>query len=175
MDTPAADMDTPAAGLEMPSAETGVSARDADAPAAIPEHPMTRFRSLEELYLPARAAGASGSWEVVKEAPVDAAADPDFLRWGVREKQVRHYTQHDSAGRIRVCSVELWAFDSDAQARVAKQELSFPNWRFERRGLVLVMLHAVSREQGERAGHGVFPECSRLGSRIAARAETLSR
>jgi hypothetical protein len=161
--------------MDSPAAKTGASAQGADPPAATPEGPSTRPRNLEELYLPARSAGGSGHWEVVKEAPVDAAADPDFLRWGVREKQVRHYTHRNSAGLVRVCSVELWAFDSEGQARIAKENLSFPNWRFERRGPVLVMLHAVSRERGESAGHGVFPECERLGARIAARAETLSR
>lgn len=133
------------------------------------------FASLEELFPPARAAGSSGIWEVVKEAPQDPAADPDLRDWGVRETRVRHYTHRDATGRVRVCSVELWAFSDEERARVAEQQLSFPNWRFERRGTVIVMLHAVSREPGARASHTVFAECARLGARIASRAEGLSR
>lgn len=135
----------------------------------------TSFASLEELFLPAREAGSAGHWEVVVEAPEDPSQDPDLRRWGVRDKHVRHYTHRDSSGRVRVCSVELWRFESEERARIARENLSYPNWRFERRGAVMVMLHAVIRERGERAGRGVFSECAALGRRIAARAEGLSQ
>jgi len=133
------------------------------------------FASLAELFVPAREAGAAGVWEAVKEAPEDPAQDPDLWRWGVREKRVRHYTHRDSSGRVRVCSVELWRFEHEGSASVARDNLSHPNWRIERGGEVLVMLHAVSRERGQRASHRVFSECAALGRRIAARAEGLSR
>ena len=133
------------------------------------------FASLEELFVPAREAGAGGLWEAVKEAPEDPSLDPDLWRWGVREKRVRHYTQRSSSGRVRVCSVELWRFENVGSASIARANLSYPNWRFERGGAVLVMLPAVSRERGERARHGVFSECAALGRRIAGRAAGLSR
>lgn len=133
------------------------------------------FASLAELFVPAREAGAAGVWEAVKEAPEDPSQDPDLRRWGVREKRVRHYTHRDSSGRVRVCSVELWRFEHEGSASIARDNLSYPNWRIERGGDVLVMLHAVSRERGERASHSVFSECAALGRRIAARAEGLSR
>ena len=133
------------------------------------------FSSLEQLFLPAREAGAAGVWEAVAEAPEDPSQDPDLVRWGVRDRRVRHYTHRDASGRVRVCSVELWRFESEGSARIARENLSYPNWRFERSGAVMVMLHAVSRERGERASRGVFSECAALGRRIASRAEGLSR
>jgi hypothetical protein len=167
---PGAERHEPGGALQRiaPQPDALADASDGTAPAAA-------FGSLEELFLPARAAGSSGVWEVVKEAPQDPASDPDLREWGVRERRVRHYTHRDDRGRVRVCSVELWAFVDEARARLAEQQLSYPNWRFERRGAVVVMLHAVSRERGERASHAVFAECARLGARVAARAEGLSR
>jgi hypothetical protein len=167
---PDAERHEPGGALQRvaPERDTPPASRDATSPAAV-------FTSLEELFPPARAAGSSGIWEVVKEAPEGPATDPDLREWGVREKRVRHYTHRDATGRVRVCSVELWAFADEERARVAEQQLSYPNWRFERRGAVIVMLHGVSRERGQRASHAVFAECTRLGARIAARAEGLSR
>jgi hypothetical protein len=132
--------------------------------------PTPSAASLDELFPPAQTAGTSGVWEVVPEAPFDASGDPDFVRWGVREKRVRHYTHRNDTGRERVCTVELWSFESEERARTAEENLSYPNRRFQRAGSLLVMLHAMSRQRGERASHGVFPECSRLGARIATRA-----
>jgi len=127
--------------------------------------------SLEELFPPARAAGTNGVWEILSEASVDASQDSDFARWGVREKHVRHYT-HREAGFVRVCTVELWSFESDERARIAEMLFSYPDWIFRRAGSLLVMLHAVSRQRRERASREIFPECSRLGARIVTRAKT---
>jgi len=137
--------------------------------------PAPSFASLEELFPPAHTAGTSGVWEVVPEASFDVSGDPDLVRWGLREKRVRHYTHRNDTGGVRVCTVELWSFESEARARTAEENLSFPNWRFQRAGSLLVMLHAVSRQRDESASRGVFPECSRLGARIAARAASGSR
>jgi hypothetical protein len=134
--------------------------------------PTPSFTSLEELFPPAQTAGTSGVWEVVPEASFDASGDPDFVRWGLREKRVRHYTHRNDTGKVRVCTVELWSFESEKRARTAEENLSYPNWRFHRAGSLLVMLHAVSQQRGERARQGVFPECSRLGARIVTRADS---
>jgi len=163
-----------------PTPDPGPAAAPPDSRAQPPDQTATRtdaeFASLEDLFLPASAAGGTGQWELVKEAAVEASADPDFVRWGVREKRVLHYTHRNDSGRVRVCSIELWDFDSAGQAHTAEENLSFPNWRFLRSGRVLVMLHAVSRERGAAAAsHAIFAECSGLGTRIAARAEGLSR
>jgi hypothetical protein len=132
--------------------------------------PAPSLTSLEELFPPAQTAGTSGVWEVVPEASIDASGDPDFVRWGLREKRVRHYTHRNDTGRVRVCTVELWSFESEERARTAEENFSYPNWRFQRAGSLLVMLHAVSRQRGEPASQRVFPECSRLGARIVTRA-----
>jgi hypothetical protein len=118
---------------------------------------------LEDLLLPAH-----GSWEVVNEAPQDAARDPDLVRWGVRETRVRHYTRREPDG-VRVCSIELWAFASERQARLAGENLSYPGWSFERRGSHLLMAHGLVRTRGERDRPGLFPACTQLAQRIAAR------
>lgn len=60
-----------------------------------------------------------GRWEAVHEAPEDPSGDLDLVSWGVREKQARHYTWYGREG-IRVCSAEIWAFGSEAQARIAE-------------------------------------------------------
>ena len=147
---------------------TGRSEADA------PDPPAARAPlGLESLF--PGAATLPGRWDVVKEARQDPSGDPDLVGWGVHDKAVRHYTHYDRQGRVRVCSVELWAFDSAAGAGVAEQLLSYPNWRFQRSGALLVMIHSVSRERGERASRELFAECLRLGDRIASRAEKRSR
>lgn len=103
-------------------------------------------------------------WDVLAEAPVGPHMDPDLAEWGVAEKRVRHYTRM-RGGAVEVCSVEVWRFDSVAQATAAAQGFAFPDWRIDRVGAVLVMLHGRS---GVR--RGVFPACQRLGARVRDRA-----
>lgn len=124
-------------------------------------------RRLEDRLPPATGLAGPGKWEVVKEVSLDPSRDADLVSWGVREKAARHYTHHDRAGKVRVCSVELWAFESEGHAAVALQNLAYPGWSFERRGDVLVMLRGVTRVRGQRAQRGVFPECRKLGARVA--------
>ena len=100
-------------------------------------------------------------WELVSEAPVDPRQDPDLVRWGVRAQRTQHYTRH-RGNTIQVCSVEVWAFDSDQHARTAQANVSFPGWRIEREASLLLMTRAVTRTAGQVARRGLFPDCSRL-------------
>jgi hypothetical protein len=108
-------------------------------------------------------------WEVVREAPSDPRRDPDLRGWGVREQHVRHYTR-DLRGRIQVCSVEVWAFDSIAQAGAAEKGFQYPDWEISRTGSLLVMARGLVRTRGRRPSRGVFPECGAIASRILVRA-----
>ncbi len=111
-------------------------------------------------------------WDVVREAPGDPASDPDLWGWGVREQHVRHYTR-DLAGRIQVCSVEIWSFESLSQAASAHAGFRFPDWKIDRVGRLLVMVRGLVRGRGMGPKRGVFPECDAIGTRIRARAADL--
>jgi hypothetical protein len=100
-------------------------------------------------------------WELVSEAPVDPRQDPDLVRWGVRAQRTQHYTRH-RGNTIQVCSVEVWAFDSDEHARTAQANVAFPGWRIEREASLLLMTRGVTRTAGRVARRGLFPDCSRL-------------
>ena len=107
-------------------------------------------------------------WEIVPEEPEDPSKDADLVEWGVVAKRARHYTRK-SGSASQVCSVELWAFESDARARLAHQNFEFPDWRIDRKGDTLVMLRAVTlrRDTAERT---IFPDCEKLGKIVRARA-----
>ncbi|MBW2541372.1 MAG: DUF4124 domain-containing protein [Deltaproteobacteria bacterium] len=107
-------------------------------------------------------------WEIVNETPEDASQDVDLVEWGVVAKRARHYTRK-SDGASQVCSVELWAFESEARARLAGQNFAFPDWRIDRQGDMLVMLHAVTL-RGELAERTIFSDCEKLGNIVRTRA-----
>ena len=123
----------------------------------------------EQVLLDARDLGRG--WEVVREAAGDPSGDPDLRRWGVRTQQARHYTR-ERHGTIQVCSVELWAFGSIAQASAAEKGFRYPDWQISRIGPLLVMLRGQTRMPDRRPQRGVFPDCNEIGSRIRARAPT---
>jgi len=109
-------------------------------------------------------------WEIVEEMPADPTQDADLVEWGVVAQRTRHYTRK-SGGSSQVCSVELWAFESDARARLAhtQEEFKFPDWRIDRKGDTLVMLRAVTLRGGT-AERTIYPDCEKLGETVRARA-----
>jgi hypothetical protein len=107
-------------------------------------------------------------WEIVNEAPEDPRQDVDLVEWGVVAKRARHYTRR-ADGASQVCSVELWAFENEARARLAKQNFEFPDWRIDRQGDTLVMLRAVTL-RGDQAKRTIFPDCEKLGNIVRTRA-----
>ena len=107
-------------------------------------------------------------WEIVHETPSDPRADADLVEWGVVAQQTRHYTRK-SDGASQVCSVELWAFQNNARARLAHQNFEFPDWRIDREGDTLVMLRAVTHRGGE-AERTIYPDCAALGKIVRTRA-----
>jgi hypothetical protein len=107
-------------------------------------------------------------WEVVNEMPEDPSKDPDLVEWGVVAKRARHYTRK-SGSASQVCSVELWAFENDARARLAHQNFEFPDWRIDRKGDTLVMLRAVT-VRGDTTERTIYPDCEKLGKIVRARA-----
>ena len=108
-------------------------------------------------------------WEIVNEMPEDPSGDADLVEWGVVAKRARHYTRK-SGSASQVCSVELWAFENDARARLAHQNFEFPDWRIDRKGDTLVMLRAVTL-RGETADRTIYPDCEKLGNIVRARAD----
>jgi len=110
----------------------------------------------------------AGGWEIVSEMPVTVTDDPDLVRWGVQESETRHYTRHRDR-RVEVCSVEIWAFSSGAQARNASEDFEYPNWAIEREGSHLVMLRGRRWDRGDAPRAGVFPACAEIGRRIRMR------
>ena len=111
-------------------------------------------------------------WEVVNEVPEGPKEDPDLVEWGVVAKRTRHYTRK-SGSASQVCSVELWAFENDARARLAHQNFEFPDWRIDRKGDTLVMLRAVTLRGGT-TERTIYPECEKLGKAVRARAAKFS-
>jgi hypothetical protein len=126
-----------------------------------------RARSPGAIWL--RAAEIGAGWEVVREAPIDPAGDPDLVAWGVRAQDARHYTR-DMAGTVQVCSVELWSFASVAQARAAHEGFAHPGWRIERVEDRLLMLRGLTLAPGSPPRRGVFADCRGIGDRIRLRA-----
>lgn len=119
-----------------------------------------------------RPAELAGGWESISEAPIVAAEDPDLQRWGVSERETRHYTRH--RGRhVEVCSVEIWAFVSEAQARTALEGFAYPNWAIEREGSLLVMLHGRRFDVGETPRLDVSSACREIGRLVRLRASRL--
>jgi len=107
-------------------------------------------------------------WEIVNEMPEDPSKDADLVEWGVVAKRARHYTRK-SGSASQVCSVELWAFENDARARLAHQNFEFPDWRIDRKGDTLVMLRAVTL-RGDTTDRTIYPDCEKLGEIVRARA-----
>ena len=107
-------------------------------------------------------------WEIVNEMPEDPREDPDLVEWGVVAKRARHYTRK-SGSDSQVCSVELWAFENDARARLAHQNFEFPDWRIDRKGDTLVMLRAVTL-RSDTTDRTIYPDCEKLGKIVRARA-----
>jgi hypothetical protein len=107
-------------------------------------------------------------WEIVEEMPQDPRKDPDLVEWGVVAQLTRHYTRK-SGSASQVCSVELWAFENDARARLAQQNFEFPDWRIDRKGDTLVMLRAVT-VRGDTTERTIYPDCEKLGKIVRARA-----
>jgi hypothetical protein len=107
-------------------------------------------------------------WEVVNEMSEDPSKDPDLVEWGVVAKRARHYTRK-SGSASQVCSVELWAFENDARARLAHQNFEFPDWRIDRKGDTLVMLRAVT-VRSDTTERTIYPDCEKLGKIVRARA-----
>jgi hypothetical protein len=107
-------------------------------------------------------------WEIVNEMPEDPSQDADLVEWGVVAKRARHYTRK-SGGASQVCSVELWAFENDARARLAHQNFEFPDWQIDREGDTLVMLRAVT-VRSDTTERTIYPDCEKLGKIVRARA-----
>ncbi len=124
---------------------------------------------LEQVLLPAHAVGG---WDVVREAPGDPRRDPDLVRWGVRAQRARHYTRY-AGPRVQVCSVEVWAFESDRHARAAEANFAYPDWRIAREGALLLMVRGLTQTRGEAPRRGVFADCELLGRRVRTRAARL--
>ena len=107
-------------------------------------------------------------WEIVPEMPGDPRKDADLVEWGVVAQRTRHYTRK-SNGASQVCSVELWAFENNARARLAQENFKFPNWRIDRKGDTLVMLRAVTL-RSDITERTIYPDCEKLGKIVRTRA-----
>jgi hypothetical protein len=115
---------------------------------------------------------AGGGWEGVKERSTDPANDPDLRAWKVRAQGARHYSRQGADG-VEVCSVEIWAFASESAARNAEKGFTYPGWRFDRHGHLLVMLRGMRWARDGTSRNGLFPECDRLGDRTSLRVAAL--
>jgi len=144
-----------------PSAATRVQEEEPDR-----SQSLTPVQRLEWALLDARA--VSPGWEVVNEMPEDPSRDVDLVEWGVVAQRARHYTR-SLVGASQVCSIELWAFQNEARARLAHQNFEFPDWKIDRQGDTLVMLRAVTLV-GDMTKRTIFPDCEKLGGIVLTRA-----
>jgi hypothetical protein len=119
------------------------------------------------LFVPPRLLGHD--WESVRESPADPGDDPELRAAAVIATKSLHYTRAQPGGS-EVCSLEIWAFASDAAARRAQEAFRQPRWRFDLRGNLLLMSRGVSftREHGFRPG--LLPACHRLADLAEAAA-----
>lgn len=140
--------------------------RIGSAPPAAAALPQPAAADLAALLLSEAEAGAG--WEVVREAAVDPARDPDLVDWGVKAHRALHYTR-DVGGAVEVCSIELWSFETLAQAAAAGTGFSYPGWRITREGEILVMVRGLRRPRHAAPEHGVFAACEVLGRRVHER------
>lgn len=108
-------------------------------------------------------------WEVVEEAVLDPADDPDLRRWGVRVQRTRHYTRNGAAG-VQVCSIEIWGFETEQQAALGHASIDYRGWRFAREGPLLLMTRGLTRPRGGPRRWEVFPDCATLAGRARERA-----
>ena len=76
---------------------------------------------------------------------------------------------------MQVCSVEIWAFEDTPHARTAHDNFTYPNWRIVREGPVLVMVRALTREEGNLADRTLFSACLSLGEQVRVRAARIAR
>jgi hypothetical protein len=123
--------------------------------------------ALEALFPAARALGPA--WETVEEAPEDSAGDPDLVSAGVTAIHALHYTRQVTGG-ARVCSGEIWAFGSTAQARHASAGNERAGWRIAVLGNLWVMVRGVRFQRGRSLDPGLLPECHRLADLLEANA-----
>ena len=140
----------------------GSGAANAHSAAELPGSPAPFERDLERLLLTAQEVGPG--WEVVAEEPSKVEDDPDFVSWGVRAKQVRHYTR-ESRGFAQVCSIEIWRFHRLYDARLAAEHFSYPEWQIDREQEMLVMAHGITRAIEGDSRSSLFPDCIQLGER----------
>lgn len=117
-------------------------------------------------------AAAGAGWEGVRERSPDPTLDADMRGWGVRAQGARHYTRKGAEG-VEVCSVEIWAFASEAQARNAAETLEHPGWRFDHRGHLLIMLRGLRWAADGTSRNGLYPACTALGERSSAKVAAL--
>ena len=147
---------------------------------AQPHDPSRRIQRLPAAPAPARAPGSArslwpsnaelaGSWEVVREAPVEVSRDPDLVEWGVLRQDARHFTR-TAEQRIQVCSIEIWTFRDVARADAAQRGFAQPGWRIERAGERVVMTRGLTLEPDVPPRPGIFPACHALADPIVARA-----
>ena len=105
---------------------------------------------------------------MVREAP--EAADAALRARGMRGSVARHYTR--ARGRVsEVCTVELWAFDREPQARAVGVSVARPSWKILQSGAILILLHGVRLEPGVGARRGLVEGCEVLGDRALARVD----
>jgi hypothetical protein len=127
--------------------------------------PQNLTAALEALLPPAHE--LEGAWENVAEAPVDPAADPDLVGWGVHAVQTRHYTRKRS-GLVETCSVEIWEFGDQSLAGRAHAQIAYPGWQITRHGRMIVMLRGTVFKLGSQFEKGVFEGCDRIGRSVRA-------
>lgn len=121
---------------------------------------------LDALFAPV----APSAWEVLREAPESAAGWPDLRERGLRGSQARHYTR--ARGPVsEVCTVEIWLFESAAQAAAAGASLEREDWYRRAEGALLVLAHGVRLERHVGSREGLVPGCADLAERTRERAE----
>lgn len=134
---------------------------DAAPPQAPPAAPADR--PLLEIF-------ASGTgWEVLDEPLESPVADPQLRQLGLRASQARHYTR--ARGPVsEVCTVELWAFESEAQASAAARAFEREGWYRVAAGALVVLAHGVRLERMVGSREGLVPGCTQLAKATQARA-----
>jgi hypothetical protein len=162
-------------GAERHRPQGAIQRVDSGDPAAPRERPAPGAagrEALQAVFVPVER--LPETWEIVGEAPVNVASDPQLVTLGVSAVDTWHYTR-PLPGGSQVCSAEIWAFSSADAARRAARVVDYPGWRFLRQSHLLIMLRGTTFQRGEGFRKGLFPECHHIGERIGARAAQAGR
>jgi hypothetical protein len=118
---------------------------------------------LDALFPPA----PSRAWQIVADRA--QAPDAEERALGLRASAARHYTR--ARGNVsEACTIELWAFEREAQAEAVRAAIAQPDWWGRAAGPLLVLAHGVRLDRVRGLRRDLGADCVALAESAHARA-----